>query len=506
MTDMTQKPISAAPDSAPNPVEERAVRLEKLHAAREMGIDPYPARVSRTHEVAALLGLFETLSADGTQVTVTGRLKAVRGHGGACFADLEDGSGKIQLHMKSDVLGTGSFETFEKLVDRGDFLQVTGTPFVTKRGEKSVEAKAWTLLTKTLAPMPDKWAGLADVETRYRKRYLDLVANAEVRALFKKRSAIVREIRDFMHEEGFMEAETPMLQPIAGGASARPFITHHNALDIDLYLRIATELHLKRLVVGGFDKVFEIGRCFRNEGIDHSHNPEFTSIETYQAYADYNDVMNMTERMLARVAAKVNGVTFVEFDGMKIDFGGSYPRISFRDALIEHADLDIDQLPTRGDLATAAEMRGVEVRSEDGKGVILDNLYKKLVRPKIVDPTFITDHPVEILPLAKRKPGAGDYVESFQLVLGRGIELAKAFTELNDPLDQRARFEEQEKLRARGDAEAQPMDTDFLEALETGMPPTGGFGMGIERLCMVLTGQHSIKEIILFPTHRPEQQ
>jgi lysyl-tRNA synthetase, class II len=501
------KPKEEKPEMNPalNPIEERAVRLEKLHAARAMGIDPYPARTERTHEVAALLGRFDDLATAATEVTVAGRLKAVRGHGGACFADIEDGTGKIQLHLKSDVLGATSFETFEKLADRGDFLQVSGVPFITKRGEKSIEAKTWTLLTKTLAPLPDKWAGLADVETRYRKRYLDLVANPEIRLLFAKRSAIVHEIRSFLHEEGFMEVETPMLQPIAGGASARPFVTHHNALDIDLFLRVAPELHLKRLVVGGFDKVFEVGRCFRNEGIDHSHNPEFSSVEFYQAYADYRDVMTLTERLLARVAEKVNGKTAVEFDGMTLDFGGTYPRISFRDAILEHGQLDIEQCPTRQDLAKAAEMRGIEVRSEDDRGVILDNLYKKIVRPKIVDPTFIIDHPTEILPLAKRKPGAGNYVESFQLVLGRGIELAKAFSELNDPLDQRARFEEQEKLRAGGDEEAQPMDTDFLEALETGMPPTGGFGMGIERLCMVMLGQHSIKEVILFPTHRPER-
>jgi len=490
----------------PNPIEERAVRLEKLHAAAAMGIDAYPARCERSHTVTQLLHAFESLATGGTEVTVVGRLKAVRGHGGACFADLEDGTGKIQLHLKSDVLGANSFETFEKLVDRGDFLQVSGTAFVTKRGENSIEVKRWTMLAKTLAPLPDKWSGLADVEIRYRKRYLDLISNPEVRGIFRKRSLIVHEIRSFMHEEGFMEAETPVLQTIAGGASARPFTTHHNALDIDLYLRIATELHLKRLIVGGFEKVFELGRCFRNEGIDHSHNPEFTSIEFYQAYADYNDVMALTEKMLARVAEKANGSTAVEFDGMKLDFSGAYPRITFRDAVLAYAKIDIEAYPDRKSLAEAAAGKGVKIEPADDRAVILDNLYKKHVRSKIVDPTFIIDHPTEILPLAKRKPGAPGYVESFQLVLGAGIELAKAFTELNDPLDQRARFEEQERMRAAGDEEAQPMDHDFIEALESGMPPTGGFGMGIERLCMVLTGSHSIKEVILFPTQRPERE
>ncbi|MEY4745378.1 MAG: lysine--tRNA ligase [Candidatus Parcubacteria bacterium] len=489
-----------------NPIEERAVRLEKLHAAASMGIDPYPATAKRTHEIAPLLLNFESAVADGTETTVVGRLKAVRGHGGACFADIEDGTGKIQLHLKSDVLGATSFETFEKIVDRGDFIQVTGTCFVTKRGEKSIEAKSWTLLTKALAPLPDKWHGLADVEVRYRRRELDLISNPEVRLVFRKRSLIVSEIRRFLEAEGFMEVETPILQSVAGGATARPFVTHHNALGIDLYLRIATELHLKRLVVGGFERVFEIGRIFRNEGIDHLHNPEFTSVEFYMAYADYRDLMSMTERLLAAVTSRVNGSPFIEHDGAKIDFTGPYPRISFRDAIKEFGGIDIENYDGRAELAKAAESLGVKVEPKDDRGAILDNLYKKTVRPMIVDPTFIIDHPTEILPLAKRKPGDGRYVESFQLVLGRGVELVKAFSELNDPLDQRKRFEEQERLRAAGDEEAQPMDEEFVAALEAGMPPTAGFGMGIDRLAALLTGSHNLKEVILFPTLRPEEK
>lgn len=489
-----------------NPIEERAVRLEKLNVAASMGIDPYPAVSRRTHEIASLLLNFEETVADGTEVTVVGRLRAIRGHGGACFADIEDGSGKIQLHLKSDVLGTTSFETFEKIVDRGDFVQVSGTCFVTKRGEKSVEAKSWTLLTKALSPLPDKWHGLADVEVRYRRRELDLIANPEVRLVFRKRSLIVSEIRRFLEAEGFMEVETPVLQSVAGGATAKPFVTHHNALGIDLYLRIATELHLKRLVVGGFERVFEIGRIFRNEGIDHLHNPEFTSIEFYMAYADYRDLMGMTERMLAAVTTRVNGSPFVEHDGAKIDFSGPYPRITFRDAIKEFGGIDIEEYPDRASLAKAADGLGVKVETQDDLGAILDNLYKKTVRPNIVDPTFIIDHPTVILPLAKRKPGDGRYVESFQLVLGRGVELVKAFSELNDPIDQRKRFEEQERLRAAGDEEAQPMDEEFIAALEAGMPPTAGFGMGIDRLAALLTGSHGLKEVILFPTLRPEEK
>jgi lysyl-tRNA synthetase class 2 len=490
-------------EKAPNPIEERAVRLEKLQAAIAMGIDPYPAHCERTHTIAEVQSNFEKLDADKAEVTVTGRLKAVRGHGGACFADLEDGTQKIQLHLKSDVLGATSFETFEKIIDRGDFIGVTGTCFTTKRGERSIEAKRWTLLTKSLAPLPDKWSGLTDTEARYRRRELDLISNPEVRLIFKKRSLLVSELRKFMEEEGFMEVETPVLQSVAGGATARPFVTHHNALGVDMYLRIATELHLKRLIVGGFDRVYEIGRIFRNEGIDHLHNPEFTSIEFYEAYADYDDLMAMTERMLLRLIERVNGSHYLEHDGMKLDFGGTYPRITFRDAIKQFSDLDIENYGTRAELAKAAESKGVKVEPADDRGAILDNLYKKTVRPNIVNPTFIIDHPVEILPLAKRKASDPKYVESFQLVLGRGVELIKAFSELNDPLDQRKRFEDQEKLRAAGDEEAQPMDEEFIAALEAGMPPTAGFGMGIDRLVALLTGAHSLKEVILFPTLRP---
>jgi lysyl-tRNA synthetase class 2 len=490
---------------ADTPIEESAVRLEKLNNVLAEGVNPYPSESERTHTVSDVQSKFEELEKSGDQVTVAGRLMAVRGHGGASFADLEDGTGKIQLHLKMDELGASEYEMFEKNVDHGDFLQVTGTCFVTKRGEKSIEAGAVKMLTKALRPLPAKWHGLTDTEVRYRKRYLDLIANPEVRGNFRKRSMIVQAIREFFHDEGFMEVETPMLQPLAGGATARPFVTHHNALDIDLFLRVAPELYLKRLIVGGYERVFEIARCFRNEGIDHLHNPEFTQIEFYQAYADYNDLMDLTERLLPMLAERVNGSMTVEFDGETIDFTAPYPRMDFREAIIEFGGPDIEAYEDRASLAKAAEEAGVAVEDTDGRGDIMDNIYKKFVRPNIVNPTFVINHPIELSPLAKKIWGNDKYVERFQLVLAKGNELCNAFSELNDPIDQKQRFEEQEKLREGGNVEAQRMDTDYIEALETGMPPTAGFGMGIDRLTALLTGSHSLKEVILFPTMRPEQ-
>jgi len=487
-------------------LEEEIVRREKAAKLREAGIDPYPPSTARDATCAEAVSRFEAWGAEGKSITLAGRLRSIRAHGGAAFADLTDESGKLQLHIKSDVIGEGSFALFASMIDLGDFIEASGTLFITKRGEKTLEVKAWHPLAKALLPLPEKWHGLSDVEVRYRKRHLDLVANEEVRNLFRTRSLIVRTIRDFMHAEGFMEVETPILQTQAGGASARPFVTHHNALDIDLQLRIAPELHLKRLIVGGFEKVFEIARCFRNEGISFQHNPEFTQIEFYWAYATYEDLMDLTERLVSGVVSASQGGTMtVERDGVTLDFTAPFPRRKFYDLVKEGAGIDLEQVRTEADLKDAIEEKGLKIDLEGlfGYGEMVDTLYKTYVRPKIVQPTFVIDYPAEMIPLAKRKPDQPDRIATVQLLV-QGIEVTKAYNELNDPLEQEARFAEEAKKKEAGSGEAMPADADFVEALKYGMPPTAGFGMGIDRLTALLTGAHSIKEVILFPTLRPE--
>ncbi len=447
------------------PNDESVVRLEKLHHLIENGVDPYPSGSQRTHLISKVLADFELLEKSSERLTVAGRIRAKRGHGGASFFDLEDSSGRIQIHLRQDVVGASAYDLFESDFDLGDFAQVTGKVFTTRRGEKSIESQEVVMLSKSLRPLPDKWHGLTDTEIRYRKRYLDLISNPEVKNNFLKRSLIVKTIRDFFQSEGFIEVETPILQPLAGGATARPFVTHHNALDIDLFLRVAPELYLKRLVVGGMEKVFEIARCFRNEGIDHLHNPEFTQVEFYQAYADYNDLMDLTERLMPKIAQEVNGSLQVEFDDETIDFTPPYPRISFREAIVERGGPDIQIFTDRASLAKAAEEAGVKVESSHGRGDIMDNIYKKFVRPHIVNPTFVINDPIELSPLAKKLSSDERYTERFHLVLGRGSELCNAYSELNDPIDQRNRFLEEENLRKDGNDEAQRMDEDFIEAL-----------------------------------------
>lgn len=487
--------------------DEEVVRREKLAALVKEGIDPYPERGNRTRHIREVLELFDSLLESGEKITLTGRVRTIRKHGGLTFLHIEDGTDKMQVALKKDEIGAKSYELFHAAMDMGDFLEISGTLFKTKLGEKTLSAEKYRILSKALLPLPEKFHGLTDVELRYRKRYLDLLSNPEVRNVFETRSRIVSALRKFMDARGFLEVETPILQPLAGGAAARPFVTHHNALDIDLYLRIAPELYLKRLIVGGFEKVYEIARCFRNEGIDRDHNPEFTQIEFYWAYADYEDLMKMSEEMIREVLKAAVGSEVLEHEGVKLDFSAKIPRRAFRDLVKEYSGIDVDKTRTLEDLKKEIKKKKLEVDVESAYGVgdLYDELYKVAVRKNIVQPTFVTDYPVEMIPLAKRKSSDKNKISSFQLVV-KGAEIIKAYNELNDPLDQEKRFAEQESMREAGAEEAQRIDRDFLEALKHGMPPAAGFGMGIDRLASLITGSHSVKEVILFPTLRPEEQ
>ncbi len=428
---------------------------------------------------------------------VAGRIVARRGHGKAAFFDLRDASGDIQLHAREDILGEDRFEQLVGL-DLGDILGVEGVAFSTKRGELRLRVEGWELLAKSLRPPPDKYHGLQDTESRYRRRELDLIANQETRHLFAIRAHTVAEVRRWLDEHGFIEAETPVLQPLYGGALARPFVTHHNALDRDLYLRIATELYLKRLIVGGFDKVYELGKDFRNEGISPKHNPEFTMLEWYEAYADYNDTAADLERLVSTVAQKVLETQEIERDGAKIDLTPPWRRVTLREAIKEHTGLDIAEHPTREQLAAAMDS---EPDPEEGWGKLVDGLLSKRVEPNLIQPTFVTDYPVELSPFAKAHRSEQGLVERWEAFVG-GVEIANSFTELNDPDEQRRRFEQQAAEQERGDEETQPYDEAFVEALEQGMPPTGGVGLGIDRLVMILTGAPSLREVVLFPAMR----
>ncbi len=486
--------------------EETVARREKLEALRQEGIEAYPPDPLRTATVGELLASFAERERGGDNVTITGRLMTVRVHGALLFADLRDATGRIQLMLKEDQVGATSFARFRDRMDPGDIVEATGAAFTTKRGEQSLLVAAWRPLAKALLPLPEKWHGLTDVETRFREREIDLLANDVVRERFLLRSRAIHAVRAFLHERGFLEVETPMLHPIAGGASARPFVTHHNALGVDLFLRIAPELYLKRLLVGGFERIFELGRCFRNEGIDYSHNPEFTMLELYWAYAEKDAFLAMLEEMLGRVLTETVGGTVLEYEGERLDFAAPWPRTTFRQAVLDATGIDIDEARNPEALAAAAARKRVAVDFGGcvGLGECYDELWKRAARPRIVRPTWVLDYPVEMKPLTRRHPEDPAKSASAQLVV-RGAEIINAFYhELNDPLDQRARFEEQQRLREQGSAEAQPMDEGFLRALEHGMPPAAGMGMGIDRLVLLLTGTHNIKETILFPTLRPE--
>ena len=477
-----------------------AERRQKLERLRSRGIDPFPHEFSDREDIAEVRQAHEGL-APGIEAEshhrVAGRLTARRGHGGAAFLDLRDGSGQIQLHAREDLLGPDAFELLLEL-DLGDIVGVEGNAFATRRGELSLTVTRWRLLAKSLRPPPDKFHGLEDVETRYRKRELDLMANEATRELFRIRARTVAEVRRWLDEHGFVEVETPVMQPLYGGALARPFSTHYNALDRDFYLRIATELYLKRCVVGGIDRVYELGRDFRNEGISPKHNPEFTMLEWYEAYADYEKTARDLELLVSEVAQWVLGTMQIERDGETIDLTPPWRRVSLREAIREHTGLDIAEHPTREALAAAMES---EPDPAEGWGKLVDGLLSKRVEPQLTRPTFVLDYPVELSPFAKAHRSEPGLVERWEAFVG-GMEIANSFSELNDPDEQRRRFEQQAEEIRRGDEEAQPYDEAFVEALEQGMPPTGGVGLGIDRLVMALSGASSLRQTILFPAMR----
>ena len=485
--------------------DQMLVRREKMEALREEGIDPFGKRFDRTHNSAELHEQYdnhtkEELSEMNTEVSVAGRMMTKRGKGKAGFAHLQDREGQIQIYVRKDQVGDEAYELF-KHADLGDFFGVTGQIMKTNTGEVTVKAQTITLLTKALRPLPDKYHGLTNVEQRYRQRYLDLISNKESFDRFMKRSQIISEIRRYLDGNGYVEVETPVLHNEAGGAAARPFITHHNALDMDLYLRIALELHLKRLIVGGMEKVYEIGRVFRNEGIDTTHNPEFTMLEAYTAYTDYQDVMDLTEGIIRNAAEKVLGTTDITYDGQAVDLGSPFKRLHMADAVKEQTGVDFWQEMTIEEARALAKEHNVEITDAMTVGHIINEFFETFVEDTLQQPTFIYGHPVPVSPLAKKNPEDGRFTDRFELFI-IGKEFANAFTELNDPIDQRERFEEQEKEREQGNDEAHGVDEDFIEALEYGLPPTGGLGIGIDRLVMLLTDAQSIRDVLLFPTMR----
>jgi lysyl-tRNA synthetase class 2 len=476
-------------------------RREKLKKLKELNINPYPYEFERSHSTKDILDNFESLEKEQKEITSAGRMVSLRKHGKSSFFHIQDGYGKIQVYVKSDEVGKEKFELLEYF-DIGDHIGVEGKVFLTKTGEKSIRAKDFVILSKSLQPLPEKWHGLQDKELRYRQRYLDLIVNPKVKETFVKRTQIIQAMRRFLDDSGFLEVETPILQPIYGGASARPFVTHHNTLDIDLYLRIADELYLKRLIIGGFEKVYEFCKDFRNEGMDKNHNPEFSMLELYQAYADYNDIMDLYREMLLSVANEtVNSTTFT-YQGNEIDLSGKWKRIPMLDSIREIGGVDVAK-KDEAELKEIALNLELNVAGTANKWKIIDTLFGNLVQPKLIQPTFITDYPMEISPLAKKHREKQGLTERFELFIG-GLELGNAFSELNDPLDQRERFEQQKKLSEMGDEEAQVLDEDFLRALEYGMPPTGGLGIGIDRVVMLFTDSSSIRDVIFFPQMRPE--
>jgi lysyl-tRNA synthetase class 2 len=486
-------------------LSERERRLEKVAELRAVGDDPYPVRFDRTHSTAELheqWGGIDDGSETDAVVRVAGRIMLLRRQGKLTFATVRDGTGQVQLFVSRNVVGDQAHERFDDL-DLGDWIGAEGVVMKTRRGELSVRVSSFELLAKALRPLPDKWHGLADVDTRFRRRYVDLLANDEARRVFATRFAVITALRRSLTDRGFVEVETPVLHAQAGGAAARPFVTHHNALDMDVTLRIALELHLKRLIVGGLERVFEIGRVFRNEGLSTRHNPEFTMLECYQALADYTDMMTLTETLVAEAADAAIGTTVVEVDGRRVDLTPPWPRRPMLDLIREHGGVQVHPSMPIAELEAACDRAGVPHEAGWGPGKLVLELYEHVVEPNIVDPVFVTDYPLEVSPLARVHRDDPALVERFEVVV-LGRELANAFSELNDPVDQRQRFERQAELAEAGDVEAHGVDEDYVRALEYGMPPTGGLGLGVDRLVMLLAGVSSIREVILFPHLRPE--
>lgn len=481
------------------------VRREKLAQLRDKGLDPFGKRYERTHLALELKEQYEMLEKEEIEekdvsVTIAGRIMTKRGKGKAGFAHIQDLSGQIQIYVRQDAVGDEQYEIFN-IADLGDIVGITGKLFKTKVGELSIKANNFELLTKSLRPLPDKFHGLKDVEQRYRQRYLDLIMSEESKDTFVTRSRIIRSIRNYLDQNGYLEVETPMMHAIAGGAAARPFITHHNALDMELFMRIAIELHLKRLIVGGLEKVYEIGRVFRNEGVSTRHNPEFTMIELYEAYADYRDIMALTENLVAHVAQEVLGTTKIQYGDYEVDLTPQWKRLHMVDAIKEYTGVDFWKVSDVEEARRLAKEHNIEIKDTMEYGHIINEFFEQRVEDKLIQPTFIFGHPVEISPLAKKNDEDPRFTDRFELfIVGR--EHANAFTELNDPIDQRERFEAQLKEREQGNDEAHMMDDDFIEALEYGMPPTGGLGIGIDRLVMLLTNSPSIRDVLLFPLMR----
>jgi lysyl-tRNA synthetase, class II len=480
----------------------RAERLRKLAQLKEEGVDPYPYKFSRTHLAADLQKAYQDLPKDTeTQdvVRICGRVMNERNTW--MFVDVYDESGKIQLFCHKETLPEAELKRL-RLLDKGDYIGATGTVRRTKAGELSIRVTSYEVLAKSLQPLPDSWEGFTDVEARYRHRYVDMIMNPDVRDKFRKRSIAVRAMRRFLDDRNFLEIETPVLQVEAGGADARPFVTHHNTLDIDLYLRIATELHLKRLIIGGFERVYEIGRIFRNEGISTRHNPEFTMMEMYCAYGDYNELMDFVEEMVCYVAMETTGTTKLMYQGVELDFARPWRRLSMHDAIKDVTGIDVDDLKNIDDARAAASKLGVHLKGEDSRGAIINTIFEEKVEHTLIQPTFLIDYPVEISPLTKPHRTRPGEVERFELFV-YGRELANGYSELTDPLDQRARLEDQARKKEAGNEEAQPLDLDFILAMEYGMPPTMGVGIGIDRLCMYLTDSASIRDVVAFPTMKP---